>query len=128
MMTTRATIRSTASSVRASLATLQHTTIMRIRCSELISKYSKLKTKAIHIYIHRLTANTLSTLQKRFGPLPSEVPSPKKKMHPGINKEARTDADSLLDMIKSLQAEIKVHELEIHLQLQLQFSINQTYL
>ena len=60
--------------------------------------------------------------------MPSEVPSPKKKMHPGINKEARTDADSLLDMIKSLQAEIKVHELEIHLQLQLQFSINQTYL
>ena len=51
--------------------------------------------------IHRLTANTLSQLQKRTGPL-SEISPPRK------NTETNADADTIIKMIKSLQNEIEV--------------------
>ena len=68
---------------------------MWTKFSEHISKDSISDIQYNHCLIHRLTANTLSQLQKRTGPLPS-------------SKNTETNADTIMEMIKSLQNEIKV--------------------
>ena len=51
------------------------------------------------IFLHRLTANTLSQLQKRTGPLEGALPQ---------RQNVDATADTIMEMIQSLQNEIKV--------------------
>ena len=68
----------------------------------------QIKSQYFKIDLNRLTAKTLSQLQKRTGPMDISQAPPKTQQSPPKMLRMNTDTDSLMDMIKRLQDEIKV--------------------